>query len=110
MKKTLLALALVTTGLVTAPAFAQDAAAPATGNYQSSQAIGTGNWFIDLSAGRTDGYSKNSDFGSGFSNGSGSLFSNKNGRRTGYGVLGGYRWKVGPDLGLGLEAGYTDLG
>lgn len=109
MKKTLLALALVTTGLVAAPVFAQDAA-PASGNYQSSQPAGSGNWFVDLSAGRTDGYSKNSDFGSGFSNGSGSLFSNKNGRRTGYNVLGGYRWKVGPDLGLGLEAGYTDLG
>ncbi|MBB6245168.1 porin family protein [Rhodanobacter sp. A1T4] len=109
MKKTLLALALVTTGLVAAPVFAQDAA-PASGNYQSSQPVGSGNWFVDLSAGRTDGYSKNSDFGSGFSNGSGSLFSNKNGRRTGYNVLGGYRWKVGPDLGLGLEAGYTDLG
>ncbi|MBB6242629.1 porin family protein [Rhodanobacter sp. MP1X3] len=109
MKKTLLALALVTTGLVAAPVFAQDAA-PASGNYQSSQPVGSGNWFVDLSAGRTDGYSKNSDFGSGFSNGSGSLFSNKNGRRTGYNVLGGYRWKVGQDLGLGLEAGYTDLG
>jgi outer membrane immunogenic protein len=110
MKKTLLTVALVSAGLAFIPAaFAQDAQ-PATGNYQSMQPVGSGNWFVDLSAGRTDGYSKNSDFGSGFSNGSGSLFSNKNGRRTGYGVLGGYRWKVGPDLGLGLEAGYTDLG
>lgn len=109
MKKSLLALALVTTGLVAAPAFAQDSA-PASSNYQSNQPVGSGNWFVDLSAGRTDGHSKNSDFGSGFGNGSGNLFSNKNGRRTGYGALGGYRWKVGSDLGLGLEAGYTDLG
>jgi hypothetical protein len=42
--------------------------------------------------------------------GAGNLFNNKNGRRTGYSVLGGYRWKAGPDLGLGLEAGYADLG
>jgi outer membrane immunogenic protein len=110
MKKTLLTAAVVSAALAFVPAaFAQDAQV-STGNYQSSQPIGSGNWLIDLSAGRTDGYSKNSNFGSGFSNGSGSLFSNKNGRRTGYGVLGGYRWKVGPDLGLGVEAGYTDLG
>lgn len=110
MKKTLLSLAVVSAGLALAPAaFAQDAQ-PGNGNYQSSQPVGSGNWLIDLSAGRTDGYSKTSDFGSGFGNGSGDLFSNKNGRRTGYSVLGGYRWKAGPDAGLGLEAGYADLG
>ena len=82
MKKTLFSIALVSAGLALAPAtFAQDAQ-PSSGNYQSSQPVGSGNWLIDLSAGRTDGYSKNSDFGSGFGSGSGSLFSNKNGRRT----------------------------
>ncbi|OOG51034.1 hypothetical protein [Rhodanobacter sp. C01] len=110
MKKTLFSIAFVSAGLALAPVtFAQDAQ-PSSGNYQSSQPVGSGNWLIDLSAGRTDGYSKNSNFGSGFGSGSGSLFSNKNGRRTGYSVLGGYRWKVGSDLGLGLEAGYADLG
>ena len=110
MKKTLFSIAIVSAGLALAPAvFAQDAQ-PSSGNYQSSQSVGSGNWLVDLSAGRTDGYSKSSNFGSGFSNGSGDLFSNKNGRRTGYSVLGGYRWKVGQDLGLGVEAGYTDLG
>ncbi len=110
MKKTLLSIAFLSAGLAFVPAtFAQDAP-PSSGNYQSSQPLGSGNWLIDLSVGRTDGYSRNSDFGSGFGSGSGSLFNNKNGRRTGYSVLGGYRWKVGPDLGLGVEAGYADLG
>ncbi|HZX70080.1 MAG TPA: porin family protein [Rhodanobacter sp.] len=110
MKKTLLSLALVAASVGLAPAtFAQDAQ-PASGNYQSSQPVGSGNWFIDGSVGRTDGYSKTSDFGSGFGSGSGNVFSNKNDRRTGYSVLGGYRWKAGSDLGLGLEAGYADLG
>ena len=110
MKKTLFAIALATAGVFAIPAaFAQDAQ-PNSGNYQSSQAIGSGNWFGDVSVGRTDGYSNNNNFGSGFGHGSGGLFDNRNGRRTGYGVLAGYRWKVGNDLGLGLEAGYTDLG
>jgi outer membrane immunogenic protein len=110
MKKTLLSIALLSSSLAFVPAaFAQDAQ-PGNGNYQSSQPVGSGNWFADLSAGRTDGHSSNSDFGSGFGNGSGNIFKNKNGRRTGYGVLGGYRWKAGSDVGLGLEAGYSDLG
>lgn len=110
MKKTLLSLAFACAGLAMAPVtFAQDASS-GNGNYQSSQAIGSGNWLIDLSAGRTNGHSDNSNFGSGFGGGSGDVFSNKNGRRTGYSVLGGYRWKAGSDLGLGLEAGYADLG
>lgn len=110
MKKTLLSLAVVCAGLAVAPVtFAQDASS-GNGNYQSSQPIGSGNWLIDLSAGRTSGHSDNSDFGSGFGSGSGNVFSNKNGRRTGYSLLGGYRWKVASDLGLGVEAGYSDLG
>lgn len=110
MKKTLFSAALVSAGLALTPvAFAQDAQ-PDNGHYQSSQPVGSGNWFIDLGVGRTDGYSRDSDFGSGFGQGSGNLFNNRNGRRTGYSLLGGYRWKAGPDLGLGLEAGYADLG
>lgn len=127
MKKTLLAVLAASAAFAAVPALAQDTgnttqANPASsyssdmsnpssdGNYQPGQAIGSGNWLIGASVGRTDGYSKNSDFGSGFGNDSGGLFQNKNGRRTGYTALAGYRWKVGPDLGLGLEAGYSDLG
>ena len=112
MKKTLIAIAIASAAALSLPALAQDSsqATLSSGNYQSSQAVGSGNWLIDASVGRTDGYSRNSNFGSGFGSGSGNLFQNKNGRRTGYGVLGGYRWKAGPDLGLGLEAGYSDLG
>lgn len=108
MNKSLLALAFAATGLVSIPAFAQDASsAPASGNYQSSQPVGSGNWFIGGNVGRTNG-SDTGGFGSdaaGFN-----FFKGEQGRRTGYGLLGGYRWKVGDDLGLGLEAGYTDLG
>jgi len=113
MKKTLIAIAIASAAALSLPAMARQddsQAAPPSGNYQSSQAVGSGNWFIGASVGRTDGYSKNSNFGSGFGSGSGNLFQNKNGRRTGYGVLAGYRWKAGPDVGLGLEAGYSDLG
>ncbi|MBA2077407.1 MAG: hypothetical protein BGP10_05965 [Rhodanobacter sp. 68-29] len=109
MKKSLLVLTFASIGLVAAPVFAQDNTAPAqgSGNYQSSQPIGSGNWFIGANVGRTNG----SDTGGFGSNGSGFNFlKGEKGRRTGYGVLGGYRWKVGNDLGLGLEAGYADLG
>lgn len=111
MKKSLFALAFASIGLIAAPAFAQDNNAPAPvqggGNYQPNQPVGSGNWFIGANVGRTNG----SDTGGFGSNGAGfNFFKGEKGRRTGYGVLGGYRWKVGPDLGLGLEAGYTDLG
>ncbi|KRE99923.1 hypothetical protein ASG87_13090 [Frateuria sp. Soil773] len=79
----------------------------AGGNLQPSQPVGSGNWFIGANVGRTNGNS-NGGFGS---NASGFNFLHgERGRRTGYGLIGGYRWKVGQDLGLGLEAGYTDLG
>lgn len=108
MKKSLLALALSTTALVALPAFAQDgAAAPAGGNYLPSQPVGSGNWFIDANVGRTNG-NGNSGFGS--NGGSFNFLHGEKGRRTGYGLTGGYRWKVGQDLGLGVELGYTDLG
>jgi outer membrane immunogenic protein len=123
MNKTLFALALASTGLLAAPVIAQDSSAPASatpssdqvagstapagGNYQSSQPVGSGNWFVDANVGRTNGNS-NGGFGSNASDFN--FFNGHRGRRTGYGVLGGYRWKVGQDLGLGIEAGYTDLG
>jgi len=95
-----------------------DTSAPATdaqaadtsvsgGNLQPSQPVGSGNWFLDANVGRTNG-SSSGGFGS---NASGFNFLHgERGRRTGYGLIGGYRWKVGQDLGLGLEGGYTDLG
>lgn len=107
MSKTLFAVAFAAASLVALPAFAQDTAAP-QGNYLPSQPVGSGNWFIDGSVGRTD----NGDTG-GFGGDFGSDFGyqhSQRGRMTGYGLVGGYRWKVGPDLALGLEAGYTDLG
>lgn len=110
MKKSLLALAFTSASVIGAPVLAQDttSTAQAGGNYLPSQPVGSGNWFIGANVGRTNG-SDTGGFGSG--NGSGFNFlKGEKGRRTGYGVLGGYRWKVGQDLGLGLEAGYTDLG
>jgi outer membrane immunogenic protein len=123
MHKTLLAATLATTGLLSLSAYAQDNTttqnttttqdttatqdnSTTQGNYQPDQAVGSGNWFIDANVGRTNGFN-NHDFGnlSGFDFAHG-----QRGRRTGYGVEGGYRWKVGPDLGLGVEVGYADLG
>lgn len=79
---------------------------PADGNYQASQPVGSGNWFIDANVGRTN----NSSGGFGSNASDFNFLHGYRGRRTGYGLLGGYRWKVGPDLGLGIEGGYTDLG
>lgn len=102
-KKTLIALAIAATALCTLPALAQDttpapttasdSTAPISGNYQPGQTIGSGNWFVD---GRV-----------------GQAHVNKgpyNDHPTTYAVTGGYRWKVGEDLGLGVDAGYNDLG
>jgi OOP family OmpA-OmpF porin/outer membrane immunogenic protein len=131
MKKTLYALAFGSAGLLAMPAIAQDTTPPADpaagqpqagtpasstapgntseggGNYQSSQPVGSGNWFIDANVGRTNG---NSNGGFGSNAGDFNFFNGHRGRRTGYGLAGGYRWKVGHDLGLGIEAGYSDLG
>ena len=106
MKNTLLALALASGSLLALPTLAQDAPATATssgtpvaadasagGNYQPDQAVGSGNWFVNGSVGESH--------------------VNKgpyNDHPTTYGINGGYRWKVGPDLGLGVEVGYNDLG
>ena len=115
MKNTLFAFALASTGLLAAPAFAQeqgsdvpqDTSPTGGGNYLPSQPVGSGNWFIDANVGRTNG---NSDGGFGSNASAFNFFNGHRGRRTGYGLLGGYRWKAGQDLGLGLEAGYADLG
>lgn len=102
MKKTLIALAIASAALCTLPALAQDSmsapattdsTAPTTGNYQPGQAIGSGNWLIAGSVGQAH--------------------VNKgpyNDHPTTYAITGGYRWKVGEDLGLGVDAGYNDLG
>ncbi|MEP7187269.1 MAG: outer membrane beta-barrel protein [Rhodanobacter sp.] len=101
MKKTLYALAIATTALCTLPALAQDMqanpadAAPASagGNFQPNQAVGSGNWFIDASVGQA--HVNQGPY---------------NDHPTTYALNGGYRWKVGQDMGLGLEVGYNDLG
>ena len=100
MKKSLLALALVSASACALPAFAQDTAPAADagatasgGNYQSSQPVGSGNWFINGSVGQAHMYKGPYDD-----------------HPTTYAINGGYRWKVGPDLGLGVEVGYNDLG
>lgn len=111
MPKTLPATMIAATSLITFSAFAQDNTSTSTdtsvqGKYQPEQAVGSGNGFIDANVGRTNGLD-NQHFGSlsglDFAHG-------QRGRRTGYGLGGGYRWKAGPDLGLGVEAGYADLG
>ena len=113
MTRKLLTLALASSALLAAPAFAQEDttatgnSANASGNYLPNQPVGSGNGFVDVNVGRTSG---NSDGGFGGDASAFNFFSGHRGRRTGYGLLGGYRWKVGQDLGLGVEAGYTDLG
>lgn len=105
MNKTLLAFAFASAGLCALPAFAQDAtnssamsdtttASPNTsGNYQPGQAVGSGNWFLDGSAGQAH------------------MFKGPyNDHPTTYALTGGYRWKVGQDMGLGVDIGYNDLG
>ena len=101
MKKTLFALALASTALCTTAAFAQDVqtsndygtTTPADGNYQPGQPVGSGNWFVDGSVGRS--HLAKGPY---------------NDHPTTYAIGGGYRWKVGQDLGLGVDVGYNDLG
>ena len=82
MKKTLLALALATAGLMTATgAFAQNAPTHNDG------------WFVNGNVGRTS-----------LSN------STYDGSDTGYAINGGYRWAINPQVALGAEVGYNDLG
>ncbi|MGC1549519.1 MAG: porin family protein [Rhodanobacter sp.] len=82
MKKSLLALALATAGLLTVPAvFAQNAPAD------------NGGWFVNGNVGRTA-----IDQGP------------YDGHDTGYAINGGYRWSMTPNFALGAEVGYNDLG
>ncbi|MFI4958179.1 MAG: outer membrane protein [Lysobacterales bacterium] len=82
MKKTLLALALTTAGLLAVSAvFAQNAP---TDN---------GGWFINGNVGRTAINQGPYD-----------------GHDTGYALNGGYRWSLAPNFSLGAEVGYNDLG
>lgn len=94
MKKSLLALCVTSFGLCALPAFAQDAGnQPAGGNYLPSQSVGSGNWFIGANVGQ--GHVAKGPYSD---------------HPTTYALNGGYRWKVGQDLGLGLDVGYNDLG
>jgi OmpA-OmpF porin, OOP family len=102
MKKTLITLTLVAAASCTVPAMAQDNASvpassdssvPTTGNYQPGQAIGSGNWMIDGRIGQA--HVNQGPY---------------NDHPTTYAIGGGYRWKVGEDLGLGVDVGYNDLG
>lgn len=99
MKKSLLALAFISAGACALPAFAQDASGTdtttpaASGNYQPNQAVGSGNWFLNGSVGQSHLYQ-----------------GPYNDHPTTYAINGGYRWKVGQDMGLGVEVGYNDLG
>lgn len=89
MKKAVAAFALATAGMIALPLSAQTA----DGNYQPSQPVGSGNWFINANVGKghlaDEPYTKHP---------------------TVYGINGGYRWKIGPDLGFGLEVGYNNMG
>ncbi len=82
MKKTLLALALTTAGLLAVPAvFAQSAPAD------------NGGWFVNGNVGRTSiNHGPYDD------------------HDTGYALNGGYRWSLAPSFALGAEVGYNDLG
>ncbi|MEO6926870.1 MAG: porin family protein [Rhodanobacter sp.] len=81
-KKTLLALAFASAGLLAVPAaFAQNATAD------------NGGWFINGNVGRTAINHGPYD-----------------GHDTGYAVNGGYRWSLSPNFALGAEVGYNDLG
>lgn len=73
--------------------------------YQPGLQTGDGNWFVAGMVGRTDGGTADT-FGSGDFN----VFESAEGRRTSYGISTGYRWKVGPSWGIGVEGGYVDLG
>lgn len=81
MKKTFIALALLSAGIAATPVFAQDAPA------------GNNGWFIGGNIGRAH-------LNKGF----------YDGNDTGYAIDGGYRWSFSPNVALGVEAGYNDLG
>ncbi|TKS54959.1 autotransporter outer membrane beta-barrel domain-containing protein [Luteimonas yindakuii] len=100
MKKSMLPVVLAAIALSPA-AFAQSGG----DTYRPDLAVGEGNWFVAGNVGRTDGGTADR-FGTGDFN----VFESREGRRTGYGLAAGYRWKLAPAFGLGIEGGYTDLG
>jgi len=81
MKNTLLAIALAAASFAAVPAFAAD-----NGN-------GAGGFFVNGNIGQ--------------SNLSKGIYDDND---TGYGVNLGYRWALNPNVALGVEGGYTDLG
>lgn len=99
MKKSVICAALAT-ALVAPAAFAQSG-----DTYRPDLQVGQGNGFVAGSIGRTDGGTAGR-FGTGDFN----VFESRDGRKTGYSVVGGYRWKVSPAMGIGIEGGYADLG
>lgn len=101
MKKFLLPAVLATVAFAPA-AFAQNMGGD---TYRPDLQTGDGNWFVAGNVGRTDGGTAGR-FGTGDFN----VFESRDGRKTGYGLAAGYRWKVAPAWGVGIEGGYTDLG
>ncbi len=101
MKKLLIP-AAIAAALCAPTAFAQSAGGD---TYRPDLQVGQGNAFVAGNVGRTDGGTAGR-FGTGDFN----VFESRDGRKTGYGLVGGYRWKVAQNFGLGLEGGYTDLG
>ena len=83
-------------------AFAQNTGADP---YRPSLSVGEGAGFVTGNIGRTDGGTAGR-FGTGNFN----FLESNEGRETGYGVSGGYRWKVSDRWGVGAELGYVDLG
>lgn len=81
MKKTVLALSIIAAVAAT-PALAQD--------YGNSS---NGQWFVNGNVGRTSINQGPYD-----------------GHDTGYAINGGYRWTVNPQVAIGAEVGYNDLG
>ena len=81
MRNTLLALALATAGLAVAPL------------YSHAAENGNGGFFVNGNVGQ--------------SNLSKGVYDDND---TAYGVNLGYRWAINPNVALGIEGGYTDLG
>ena len=103
MKKLLIPAAIAAFALSPA-AFAQTAAGAGGDTYRPDLQTGDGHWFVAGNVGRTDA-STGSRFGSGDFD-----FQSRDGSKTGYGLTAGYRWKVSPMWGVGIEGGYSDLG
>lgn len=98
MKKSILASAALAALIAAPAAFAQD-------TYRSDLQVGQGHGFVSGGVGRTDGGSATR-----FATGDFGIFESRGDRRTGYNINGGYRWKVTPNVGVGVEGGYADLG